>query len=475
MQNRKSFNTGMTQAIVSVLVVLCLDIAITIAAMWLRTAGYFTEFAFWNEAIIGVDALVILICIIVIGVQCTKFKKDVVRPIQEITAAIDDLTRGKPARSPAFHSDDEIGLLADSARVLVARMSTDIAFFENLRDGNYAIDLPGASPAYSNENGAIDAKRANDGIAVASARGADGAINLVNAANAVNATRASEAEGGGDKLKYVIQSMIDKQRELVRSLQIVSEQIATASSEIANGSQHLAGGSNEQAAAIEEFSVTVENLKQHAEDNARLANESMESIRKYSAIVKTVGNDMKLMTEKMNDMSESAMRISSVSDIIESIAFQTNILALNAAVEAARAGQHGRGFAVVADEVRELSAKSAAAARETSDLIKSDLENVKTGNQIVEDAASGMANIESIAAENERRMSSLSASSVRQSLSISEISKSINQIAQIVQANSALAEESAASAQELKAQSHDLDAVVNFYTIEEASEKHPEK
>jgi methyl-accepting chemotaxis protein len=160
------------------------------------------------------------------------------------------------------------------------------------------------------------------------------------------------------------------------------------------------------------------------------------------------------------------MRISSVSDIIENIAFQTNILALNAAVEAAHAGSHGKGFAVVADEVRQLSSKSAAAARETTDLIRSGLENVRTGNRIVEDAAAGMKQIKDISVLNEERMSRLNEASAHQSAAIGEISNSINQISLIVQTNSALAEESASSALEMSSQSHELDTLVDFYTID---------
>jgi methyl-accepting chemotaxis protein len=368
--------------------------------------------------------VVVVINIVVTIVQSSKFTRSVSEPISYILEAMSSLSQGRPATFVDFHSDNEIGLLVDSVNVLIERMHKDIGFFERLKEGDYSRDLPGAHEA-------------------------------------------GKGEDSGDRLKSVIQAMIDNQRVLITNLKRVSEQISGASSNIAGGSQNLASGSNEQAAAIEEFSATIEDLKKHAEGNSALAQDVVNSIKEYSSIVSNIGSDMKLMTDKMNDISVSSMRISSVSDIIENIAFQTNILALNAAVEAARAGHHGRGFAVVADEVRELSSKSATAAREAADLIKSAIENVKIGNKIAEDAASGMAKVESIAEENVQRMSQLGKASIDQSRTIGEISSSINQISQIVQANSALAEESASASQELSAQSKALDALVSHYTIED--------
>jgi methyl-accepting chemotaxis protein len=429
MRHKKSFMVQIRNIACGIIIVLTLVIAFNIFIMRALISGAFANSVFWSGASIIVSAAAIIICVILTIVHSLRFNANVIRPISDITVAIDRLTHGRPAESVDFRSDDEIGHLTESVNVLVGRMEKDIEFFERMKDGDYSRDLPGAA---------------------ATARSAD-----------------------EDRLQNVIQSMIDNQRDLIRKLKRVSEQIAEASSEVAGGSQNLASGSNEQAAAIEEFSGTVNDLKNHADDNAVLAREVVESIKQYSSIVQSIGADMKLMTDKMNDISESSTRVSSVSDIVENIAFQTNILALNAAVEAARAGHHGRGFAVVADEVRQLSSKSADAAHEAAELIKSAIENVNIGNKIAEDAASGMTQIEKIASENENRMSKLSEASIGQSRAISEVSSSINQISQIVQANSALAEESASASQELSMQSKILNSLVEFYTIESKTAPQP--
>jgi aerotaxis receptor len=76
------------------------------------------------------------------------------------------------------------------------------------------------------------------------------------------------------------------------------------------------------------------------------------------------------VSQTMESIADSSRRIGDIIQVIEGVAFQTNILALNAAVEAARAGEAGRGFAVVASEVRALAQRTTGAAREIRQLIE---------------------------------------------------------------------------------------------------------
>ena len=109
-----------------------------------------------------------------------------------------------------------------------------------------------------------------------------------------------------------------------------------------------------------------EAVKRNAE-SAQQAKEKSVSTREYAT---EGGQVVEKAVEAMDQISQASKKISDIIVVIDEIAFQTNLLALNAAVEAARAGEQGRGFAVVASEVRGLAGRSAEAAKEIKELLR---------------------------------------------------------------------------------------------------------
>jgi methyl-accepting chemotaxis protein len=173
------------------------------------------------------------------------------------------------------------------------------------------------------------------------------------------------------------------------------------------------------------------------------------------------------VVQTMEAISGSSRKIVDIIQVIEGIAFQTNILALNAAVEAARAGEQGKGFAVVASEVRTLAQRSAAAAKEIKQLIEDSAQKVDMGSEQVENAGATMREIVESVQRVTSLMGEISVASEEQATGIDQVNRAVSQMDSVTQQNAALVEEAAAAAGALEEQARQLAGSVAVFKLPE--------
>ena len=225
-------------------------------------------------------------------------------------------------------------------------------------------------------------------------------------------------------------------------IEMGAKEIAQASNDLSRRTEQQAAALEETAAALDEITVNVANASKRA-DEARSATEDASRSARHSAQVVTQA------IGAMDKIEQSSKEISNIISVIDEIAFQTNLLALNAGVEAARAGEAGKGFAVVAQEVRELAQRSAKAAKEINQLIKSSSHEVKTGVKLVADTGVALEGIQNNVASVNEHMTAIAGAAKEQAIGLSEVNSAVNQLDQVTQQNAAMVEESTAASNAL--------------------------
>lgn len=280
-------------------------------------------------------------------------------------------------------------------------------------------------------------------------------------------TKQIEREYKGDfvQIKEAINLIVTSLNRVLGEIGDASEQVSLGSKQVADSAQVLSRGASDQASSVEEITSSMTEISEQTTQNAGSAEKANQIalVAKEDAIR---GNQQMQQTlAAMNDINNSSASISKIIKVIDDIAFQTNILALNAAVEAARAGEHGKGFAVVAEEVRNLAARSASAAKETTDMIENSIQKAEDGTVIANQTAEALDKIVSGVTEAADIVDGIAKASKEQAIAINQINQGIEQIARVTQTNTATAEESASASEELLSQSELTQEMISQFKL----------
>ena len=271
--------------------------------------------------------------------------------------------------------------------------------------------------------------------------------------------------GDSASLMAQLKHMQDSLTQVVTDVRHGSEGVATASAEIAQGNHDLSARTEQQASALEQTAASMEELSSTVKQNADSARQANQLAMNASTVAIHGGEVVGQVVQTMKGINESSRKIADIIQVIDGIAFQTNILALNAAVEAARAGEQGRGFAVVASEVRSLAGRSADAAKEIKFLINASVERVEHGSALVDQAGVTMTEVVSSIRRVTDIMGQISAASNEQSQGVAQVGEAVAQMDQATQQNAALVEQMAAAASSLKSQAQELVGTVAVFQL----------
>ncbi len=299
--------------------------------------------------------------------------KDTAKTLRRAVSFGRHLAEGDLTNIPAIWADDELGAITDSLRVT----------FLGLR--RITGEISNASETVEDE--VITTTRVVGSLhrkVALQTRSADETNNSLGAMEEKMRQTSEAMENIANSTQEVSSAILEMQasvEEIARNADVLnksvvttvtsSNEIASSAEEVQGSADRLHGASQEAVSFLSELDASLEETRRNArglsEISSRVTKDAETGFTSVAAVEEEILRTKTASVQSQQalmELTESIERIGQIVNVIQDVTEQTNLLSLNASIIAAGAGEYGKSFAVVATQIRELSARTAANAKE---------------------------------------------------------------------------------------------------------------
>ncbi|NLL78312.1 MAG: methyl-accepting chemotaxis protein [Clostridiales bacterium] len=179
-----------------------------------------------------------------------------------------------------------------------------------------------------------------------------------------------------------IETAINRLHQVCQNVENTTSGVTNAIADMAQGAMTQAESTEDATKHVAQMGENIHNtvnyveaLNKQAGEMEVSSKEALNTIQELGRINARTRQQIQTIYEQTGTTNDSVQKIKQATELINSIAEETNLLSLNASIEAARAGEAGRGFAVVADQISKLADQSSESAQQIEEVVRTLLEN----------------------------------------------------------------------------------------------------